>query len=148
MAENAGKKQRGRQFAPGRSGNPTGKPKGARNKATLAIEVLMEGEAAALGRKAIDLALEGDTTALRLCLDRIAPVRKGRPVRLDLPEIVTTADLARAQAVVLGAMAAGEITTDEAADVAKLLEAVGASIERRDLEARLAALETRREAKA
>lgn len=148
MAENAPRKQRGRPFPPGKSGNAAGKPKGARNKATLAVEALMEGEAEALGRKAVELALEGDTTALRLCLERIAPPRKGRPVVLDLPEIITAADLAEAQAVVIATMSRGDLTPDEAADVAKLLEAVGASIERRDLEARLAALETRREAKA
>lgn len=141
MTENAPRKQRGRPFPPGKSGNAAGKPKGARNKATLAVEALMEGEAGALGRKAVELALGGDTTALRLCLERIAPVRKGRPVRLDLPEIITTADLAEAQAVVIATMSRGDLTPDEAVDVAKLLEAIGASIERRDLEARIAALE-------
>ncbi len=148
MAENAPRKQRGRPFPPGKSGNAAGKPKGARNKATLAVEALLEGEAEALGRRAVELALGGDTTALRLCLERIAPPRKGRPVVLDLPEIVTIADLALAQSAVVAAMAGGEISPDEAADVAKLLEAIGASIERRDLEARLAALEARGEAKA
>lgn len=135
----AGTTPRGRPFA---TGNP-GRPRGARNKATLAVEALLEGEAEALGRKAIELAMKGDTTALRLCLERIAPPRKGRPVALDLPEIITTADLTAAQAAVVAAMAAGDLTTDEAADVAKVLEAVGASIERRDLEARIAALEAK-----
>lgn len=68
-------------------------------------------------------------------------------MRLNLPKIATTADLARAQAVVIGAMAAGEITTDEASDASKVLDAVGASIERRDLEARIVALEAEAEAK-
>lgn len=138
--EKTGRQQFGR-FQPGRSGNPSGRPRGARNKATLAVEALLEGEAEALGRKAIELAMEGDTTALRLCLERIAPPRKGRPVVLDLPPVLTVADLSAAQAVVVAAMGAGDLTTDEAADVAKVLEAVGASIERRDLEARIAALE-------
>jgi Family of unknown function (DUF5681) len=38
-------------FKPGESGNPAGKPKGARNKVTLAIEALLDGEAEALTRK-------------------------------------------------------------------------------------------------
>lgn len=122
------------------TGNP-GRPKGARNKATMAIEALLEGEAEKLGRKAIDMALAGDTTALRLCLDRIAPVRRGRPVRLPLPDIVTTSDISAAQAVVVAAMARGEITTDEASDVTRVLDALGTAIERRDLEARITALE-------
>lgn len=146
MAEKTGRKQSGR-FRPGQSGNPDGRPKGARNKATLAVEALLEGEAEAIGRKAVELALGGDTTALRLCLERIAPPRKGRPVVLGLPEIVTVADLAGAQAVVIAAMAGGDISPDEAADVAKLLEAIGASIERCDLEARIAALEDMKERK-
>lgn len=136
---NSAGETRGRPFQPG---NP-GKPRGARNKATLAVEALLEGEAEAIGRRVVELALSGDSTALRLCLERIAPVRKGRPVRLDLPRIATTADLAEAQAVVLAAMAGGEISPEEAADVAKILEALGASMERRDLEARIKALEER-----
>jgi len=69
------------QFKPGQSGNPRGKPKGARHKATLAALELLDGEAEALTRKAVDLALEGDTTALRLCLERIAPPARMRPCR-------------------------------------------------------------------
>ena len=66
-------KQRGRPFKPGQSGNPLGRPKGARNRATIAAEALLDGEAEALTRKAIELALDGDTTALRLCLERLMP---------------------------------------------------------------------------
>ena len=58
------------QFKPGQSGNPAGKPKGTRNATTLALEALLDGQAAALTQKAIDLALAGDMAALRLCLDR------------------------------------------------------------------------------
>jgi hypothetical protein len=74
-------KTRGRPFKPGNAG----KPPGARHKTTLAVESLLEGEAEKLTRKVIRLALAGDTTALRLCLERIAPVRRGRPVRIALP---------------------------------------------------------------
>jgi hypothetical protein len=41
MADNTAKKQRGRPFEPGQSGNPAGRPKGSRNK-------LAEGFVAAL----------------------------------------------------------------------------------------------------
>ena len=61
------KKARGRPFAKGVSGNPAGRPVGSRNKATLLALQLLEGEAEALTRKAVEQALEGDTTALRLC---------------------------------------------------------------------------------
>ena len=113
----------------------------------MAVEALLEGEAEALGRKAVELALGGDTTAMRLCLERIAPPRKGRPVVLDLPAILTAADLAGAQAVAVAAMGRGDISPDEAADVARVLEDVGASIERRDLEARIAELEAKENAR-
>jgi len=52
-----GKQQRGVPFKPGRSGNPNGRPAGSRNKATLAIESLLEGEAEALARKVVELAI-------------------------------------------------------------------------------------------
>lgn len=143
-AANSASKQRGRPFAAGQSGNPSGKPRGTRNATTLAVESLLDGEAEALTRKAIELALEGDTIALRMCLDRIAPPRKGRAVTLNLPaSLKTPADLAAAQASILAAMGSGDITTDEAADAAKVIEAVGAAMERRELEARIAALETK-----
>ncbi|WP_342148162.1 DUF5681 domain-containing protein [Methylorubrum sp. SB2] len=44
------------RFEAGRSGNPNGRPKGARNKATIVVESLLEGEAEALTRRAIELA--------------------------------------------------------------------------------------------
>ena len=82
--ENTGRIQGG-QFPRGKSGNPSGKPKGARHRTTLAVEKLLEGEAEQIGRKAVELAKSGDTVALRLCLERIAPVRKGRPIAIALP---------------------------------------------------------------
>jgi hypothetical protein len=131
------------QFHKGSSGNPAGRPPGARNRATLAVEALFDGEAEKLSRKAVEMALEGNAVALRLCLDRIAPPRRGRPITLDIGAVKTPADLADAQAVVLTAMAAGEITSEEAADVARVIEAVGSAYERRELESRLAVLEER-----
>ena len=66
-----------------RPGNP-GRPKGARHKTTLAIEAILDGEAKALTQKAIEMAMSGDTTALRLCLERLAPPRRDRSVSLSL----------------------------------------------------------------
>src|SRR5271169_4787644 len=101
-AENTAPIQRGRPFAPGKSGNPKGRPKGARNNATVIAEVLLDGEANAITRKLIDKALEGDTTALRLCLDRLLPPKRGRPVSFKLPaKIETAADAAQASSLVL-----------------------------------------------
>jgi hypothetical protein len=106
QSENSGqdqvRRERGR-FVAGTSGNPKGKPKGARHRATRAVEALLEGEADALTRKAIELALEGDTTALRLCLERIAPAKKDAPVRIDLPRLLAAGDLVAATDAVLQA---------------------------------------------
>jgi len=143
-AENSVGKQRGRQFKPGISGNPAGKPKGARHKTTLAIEALLEGEHEALTRKAIDKALEGDSVALRLCLDRLAPPRKDTPISVDLPSVRTGREVVEASSVVLAAVAAGEITPDEAGRVMALLTAHRGIIETGELERRIAALEAKK----
>ena len=76
-------KPRGRPFEKGNSG----RPKGARNKTTQAIEHLLEGQAEAITAKVIELALEGDLAALRLCLDRLYSVRNERTISLDLPHL-------------------------------------------------------------
>ena len=145
MAENAGEKQpsrgRGKPFAPGQSGNPAGKAAGARNKTTLALEQLLEGQAHAITSKCIAMALKGDTIAMRLLMERVAPVRRGRPVRFNLPELNGPADLVRAIGGILQATAAGDLSPDEAATVAGVLETKRRAMETVDLEARLAALE-------
>ena len=142
-AENTAGKQRGRPFARGQSGNPAGKPAGARHRVTLAVEALLEGQHAALTQKAIDLALSGDGPALRLCLDRIAPARKDSPVSFALPPIKSAEDALAASAAVLAAVAAGDVTPDEAGRVMALLIAHKALIETGDLERRIEALEAK-----
>lgn len=100
----------GKPFPKGQSGNPKGRPIGARGKTALAAEKLLEGEASALTRKAIDLALAGDTVALRLCIERILPPRKDRPVTFALPSINCAGEAAKAHGALLEAMARGSIT--------------------------------------
>src|SRR5215510_13572489 len=73
------------RFRKGQSGNPKGRRTGVRNKATEAAEQFLDGEAEALARRAVELALEGEASALRLCLERIIPPRRARPVKLNLP---------------------------------------------------------------
>jgi hypothetical protein len=116
--ENTGRKRRG-TFQPGRSGNPAGRPKGARNRSTIAAEMLLEGEAQALTRKAIEL----DTTALRLCLERLLPPRKDRAISFELPPIANPDDAAGAIGAVLAAVAEGRITPSEAVVVTSLIDA-------------------------
>jgi hypothetical protein len=141
VAENSGGKQRGRPFQPGQSGNPAGKPKGARHKATLLAQALLEGEAEALARKAVDLALAGDTVALRLCLERLVPPIKERAVNAALPRILVPGDVVKAMAALLAQVAKGKLTPSEGQELARIIEAAGKSIEREQLEQRIAALE-------
>lgn len=106
MTGNSGRNTDG-TFAPG---NP-GKPKGARHRATQAALALLEGEAEALTRKAVETALAGDTAALRLCLERIAPPRRDAPVQFDLPRMETARDAATAAGAVLEAVAEGDLNS-------------------------------------
>src|ERR1700738_1854828 len=80
-------KMRGRPLEKGQSGNPLGRRVGCRNKTTIAAAALLAGEAETLTRKAVELALVGDPTALRLCLERILPPCRERTVKFVLPPI-------------------------------------------------------------
>lgn len=121
-------------------GNP-GKPRGARHKATQAALALINGEGEALTRKAIDLALAGDTIALRLCLERLAPPRKDAPVRFDLPPMEGAENAAAAMGAILASVASGDLTPSEATSLAGLVEVYRKTLETTELEARLKALE-------
>jgi hypothetical protein len=132
-----GENTRGKPF---QQGNP-GRPKGSRNKATLALEALLDGEAEALTRKAIEMALSGDTKAMRLCMDRIMPPRKDRPVMFTMPKLETAADAVKATAALAEAVALGDITPMEAGDLVKLVEGFTKAFELHEIEQRLAKLE-------
>ena len=131
-----------RPFKPGQSGNPDGRPKGARNKTTLAIESLLDGEAEAITRKAIELAKDGDMAAIRICLDRLCPPRRDRHVSFSIPEIGSAADAAKASSAILTAVADGELTPSEAAELGKLVESYVKALEATEFEERLRRLET------
>jgi hypothetical protein len=102
-AKTAGQ-QRGRPFAKGQSGNPAGRPQGSRHAVSLAIDALLEGDAEKLTRKAIEMALSGDGTAMRLCFDRLSPPRRDRPIQFALPKLETAADAKAAAAAIVQAV--------------------------------------------
>jgi hypothetical protein len=139
--ENTAGKQRGKQFRKGQSGNPDGRPKGSRNVTTVALESLLDGQATALTQKAIELALTGDMAALRLCLDRILPPRKDRPLTFDFPAITNAAEAAATMSAILGAVASGEITPTEASEIGKLVDSYVRAVEATELAARIERLE-------
>ena len=131
------------QFSKGTSGNPSGRPPGSRNHATLLMESLLEGEAEQLTRKAIELALAGDITALRLCLERLIPPRKDRPIHLLLPPIENVQQISLAMARVAAAIGEGEITPTEGEVVSNILLAHKTVLVTADLERRMDEFERR-----
>lgn len=135
------------RFKPGQSGNPKGRPAGSRNAVTLAMEKLLDKDAKAITKKAVELAKNGDTVALRLCLERLVPVRKGSPIRFDLPSLTNTGDVRAAALAVLQAVADGRISPEEGNLVTPLIESARKSIETDELGARLEALEKVMEAR-
>lgn len=143
---NTGQNHKGR-WRKGQSGNPMGKPQGSRHKATLAAEALLDGEAEALTRKAVEMALAGDATAMRLCLERILPPRKERPVALNMPPIKTARDLIPVTSALVEAVGSGELTPGEGADLSRLIANIAQAIEVTDLEERIEQIETSLETK-
>ena len=97
--------------------NPSGRPVGSRNRATLAVQELFEGEAEAISRKAIELALAGDITAIRFIIERILPPCKDTAINMQLPHINNVEDTTGAMTAILQAVASGEITPSEASAV-------------------------------
>jgi hypothetical protein len=124
---------RGRPFA---KGNP-GRPKGARHRTTLLAEKLMQSDAKAIVEAVVTAAKNGDMTAARIVLDRIAPARRDSTVRFDLPEIDSVEDIASAMGAVLAAVASGEMTPSEGQAIAALLGQQRQAFEAAELAKRL-----------
>ena len=125
------------QFSEGNAG----KPKGSRNKATLAIESLMQGQAEALTQTAVTKALEGDSMALKLCMERIAPAPKDQPVSFSLPKMRNALDASEAAGSLLTAVSEGELTPIEATRVMGLIDSYRRTLELTEIEERLLKLE-------
>src|SRR5262249_17328986 len=124
-------------FLPGQSGNPAGRPRGARNKKIVALEALLDSESEALMEKMITLAKMGDDIAMRLCVERIMPPRRERPVPLRLPRIESEADARRAVTEVMEAMSEGEITPREADQLLRAVAGAGCTMQSGEVVARL-----------
>jgi hypothetical protein len=131
----------GRPFEKGRSSNPAGDPRAARNKATLAAEALFDSEAAPLSRKAVEFAPGGSEGALRIRLDRIIAPRLERPIQLAVPPIRSGSDIAAAMGAIVRAAAHGAITPDEAFKLSQMVDTFVRSIDISDFDRRLQILE-------
>lgn len=138
--KNTGRKQDG-TYNTGQSGNPSGRPRGSRNKTTMAVQSLLDGEAEEIGRKAVELAKSGDMAAIRLVLERILPPRKDRPIELEIPHMESIADVVTAQGAIVQAVGCGDITPSEGQAICAMLEQYRRTIETAELEKRITQLE-------
>jgi hypothetical protein len=142
MHDNFTPKDEKGQWPKGVSGNPAGRPRGSRNKATLAMEALLEEGAEELISKAKSMALAGDTAAMRLCLERIFPARRDRSVHLDLPPMRNAKEISAAMSTIISAVGDGQITPAEGEIVANMLAAQSRVVMAEELESRLEKVES------
>ena len=141
MPENTGEIQESGRFKKGKSGNPKGKPKGAKHKASIMAEMLFENELASVCNQVIDQAKEGNLQAAKIILDRLLPPRKDRIIDIKLPLINDSTDALKALRLICFAVGNGEITPLEGEALSKIVEIQTKSIELYDFEKRLQAIE-------
>ena len=110
------------KFKPGQSGNPKGKPKGAKDKRT-AYRELFENDSEDLIKKVIELAKAGDTTCLKMCIDRIVSPYRARDQVITLDDISGT--LTEKGEKIIEAMGNGELSPS---DTASMLTALAAQV--------------------
>jgi hypothetical protein len=130
-------------FVKGQSGNPAGRPRGARNKVLAALDAIGAEYAERVLRRVVLEAAQGDMRAAEVLLRRVWPERRGRPLEFALPPLGSVADLPGAVAAVAEAVATGQVTPEEGQAVAAVLEQYRRMVETVEIEARLAALEAR-----
>lgn len=134
-------KKQNTKFLKGVSGNPSGRTLGSKNKATMAALVLLRGEAVALTRVAIDAALGGDLTAVKLCMERLIPAVRDMPTDYILPRVKTIDDLSGFTGALLDKVASGEIGATEGEKLSKILSAHVQALQLSEFETRLTELE-------
>jgi len=131
------------KFKKGRSGNPNGRPKGVQDK-RVALRSLLEPHAPALVAKVVEKALQGDSTALRTCLDRLIPPMRARDAPISIGHL--EGSLSKRGEAVLDAVACGHITPDEATALVQAISAQARIVEVDELERRVKALEEKQHA--
>lgn len=143
MPENTGRIQAKGQFLKGKSGNPNGKPKGARHKSSLLAEKLFSDEIQDICKGVIGEAKAGNMQAAKIVLDRLLPPRKDRFIEIDLPKIENCSDVLMAVGRIADAVGTGQISPSEGEALARIVDIQTRALELNEHEQRLTALERR-----
>lgn len=128
-------------YQKGESGNPAGRPRGARNKRTLAFESMFDRDATVIIDQLIALAKGGDIAAMRMCMDRIFPRPHGRPVAFDLPPMTSAADAVTAMGGIMQAIGDGDLSAQEGSELSKVVAGFSQTVATADMERRLREVE-------
>jgi hypothetical protein len=131
---------RGKPFPPGNEFGK-GRPRGSRNKSTVMAQELLNSHAESVVKKCLFMALQGDSRAMQLCMDRILPARRDAPVKLGKLPTATAAELSKSSEKVTRLVAEGKITPTQGQAMAELLEQRRRVIETEDIDARLKKME-------
>lgn len=129
------------RFQKGESGNPAGRPRGALNRATVLAQELLAARVESIANKLIELAEGGDMRAIRVCIERIVPAPQHQAIAMELPPIEKPADSVEAVASIAAAVAAGELTATEAAQLAKVVDVYVRALDSKGFDQRLSKLE-------
>jgi len=141
LPENAGKMQASGKFQKGRSGNPNGKAKGTKNRATIAAEQLLQSNLDNICLRLTEEALTGNMLAIKLVLDRVLPSRRDRAIDIKLPKLQTIEDALKTMTTIIEAMGNGKITPSEGESMSRVIDAFLKVIQGCELEKRVSALE-------
>jgi hypothetical protein len=133
---------RGRPFPPGNKYG-RGRPRGSGNKVARVCQDTLDRYAEPLTKKCLYLALQGNPTAMRLCMERLTPARRQRTLQFKLPPVKTIADVAAASESVVNGVAHGRLTPAEGQAFSAMLEGRRRVIETEDQDQRIRALEDR-----
>ncbi len=128
------------KFKKGNSGNPSGRPRGVKDKRSE-MRDLLRPHAAELIQKAVDLAKDGDTTALRICIDRLIPPARESAIELSIPETSTISACLAAQVLVVAAVSSGNLLPGEGQALSTLIEHQRRALETQQLEQRMKIIE-------
>jgi hypothetical protein len=128
-------------YQKGESGNPAGRPRGARNKRTILLESMFDRDATAIIDQMITLAKEGDVAAIRMCIDRLYPRPRGRAAAFDLPPMTSAADAVSAMGGIMQAIGDGDLSAEEGAELSKVVAGFSQTFATADMERRLREVE-------